>query len=60
MPGEAIGDVPAESLNALLAHDGAEGLFESLLSRYAVYSGISGAMPKVIVRGTEPGVPTAI
>lgn len=58
MPGEGIAEVPAENLNALLAHDGAEGLFESLLSRYAVHSGISGAMPKVLVRdmahGDEP------
>jgi serine/threonine-protein kinase HipA len=52
MPGEGIADVPTENLNNLLAHDGAEGLFESLLSRYAVHSGISGAMPKVMVRDT--------
>lgn len=50
MPGAAVADVPAESVSDLLAHDGAEGLFDSLLSRYAVHSGISGAMPKVLVR----------
>ena len=51
LPGADVTDVvPTENLNALLAHDGAEGLFESLLGRYAVYSGISGAMPKVLVR----------
>jgi|ThiBiocorrection_1091964.scaffolds.fasta_scaffold04636_3 serine/threonine-protein kinase HipA len=50
MPGEGIADVPTENLNDLLAHDGADGLFENLLSRYAVHSGISGAMPKVMVR----------
>lgn len=57
MQGESITDVPAENLNDLLAHDGAEGLFESLLTRYAVHSGISGAMPKVMLRdiGHEPG-----
>jgi serine/threonine-protein kinase HipA len=55
MPGEGIADVPSESLNDLLAHDGAEGLFENLLSRYAVHSGISGAMPKVMLRATQPG-----
>lgn len=55
LPGESIADVPTEDLNALLAHDGAEGLFESLLSRYAVHSGISGAMPKVMVRDIERG-----
>lgn len=53
MPGQGIADVPAENLNDLLAHDGAEGLFESLLSRYAVHSGISGAMPKVMVRDIQ-------
>jgi serine/threonine-protein kinase HipA len=52
MPGEGMADVPSENLSDLLAHDGAEGLFESLLSRYAVHSGISGAMPKVMVRDT--------
>jgi serine/threonine-protein kinase HipA len=45
-----MAEVPTENLRELLAHDGAQGLFESLLSRYAVYSGISGAMPKVMVR----------
>jgi serine/threonine-protein kinase HipA len=55
MPGEGIADVPTENLNDLLAHDGSEGLFESLLNRYAVHSGISGAMPKVMVRDIEHG-----
>jgi serine/threonine-protein kinase HipA len=50
MAGEGTADVPTENLSDLLAHDGAEGLFESLLGRYAVHSGISGAMPKVMVR----------
>ena len=49
-PGEAAPEVPTENLTDLLAHDGAEGLFDSLLARYAVHSGISGAMPKVLVR----------
>ncbi|PIY27875.1 MAG: hypothetical protein CO105_07830 [Comamonadaceae bacterium CG_4_9_14_3_um_filter_60_33] len=49
MPGEGMPDVPTENLSDLLAHDGAEGLFESLLARYAVHSGISGAMPKEMV-----------
>jgi len=55
MPGEGMADVPAENLNDLLAHDGAEGLFESLLGRYAVHSGISGAMPKVMLRDSAHG-----
>lgn len=53
LPGENFTDVPTQNLNDLLAHDGAEGLFESLLSRYAVHSGISGAQPKVMVRDSE-------
>ena len=53
LPGEGAADVPSEDLNELLAHDGAEGLFESLLVRYAVHSGVSGAMPKVMVRDTK-------
>ena len=55
MPGEDASAVPAENLNDLLAHDGAEGLFESLLNRYAVHSGISGAMPKVMLRDIARG-----
>lgn len=55
MPGEGLADVPTENLSDLLAHDGAEGLFESLLARYAVHSGISGAMPKVMVRAAPRG-----
>lgn len=42
MPGIDVAD--------LLAHDGAEGLLDDLLSRYARYSGISGVQPKVLVR----------
>jgi serine/threonine-protein kinase HipA len=55
LPGDNALDVPSENLNDLLAHDGAEDLFESLLSRYAVHSGISGAMPKVLVRSADLG-----
>ena len=47
--------VPPQSLSELMLHDGAEGLFESLLDRYAVYSGISGVQPKVMVRDSEYG-----
>lgn len=55
MPGEELAEVPTENLSELLAHDGAEGLFESLLSRFAIHSGISGAQPKVMVRDLEHG-----
>jgi serine/threonine-protein kinase HipA len=55
MPGETVHNVPEENLKHLLAHDGAEGLFESLMNRYAVYSGISGAMPKIMLRDSQYG-----
>lgn len=54
-PAAKVVDMPAENLSDLLAHDGAEGLFDSLLSRYAVHSGISGAMPKVLLRSSLRG-----
>ena len=54
-PADKVLDMPAENLSDLLAHDGAEGLFESLLNRYAVHSGISGAMPKVLLRSSLRG-----
>lgn len=49
-PGENFSEVPEQNINELLSYDGAEGLFESLLNRFAVHSGISGAQPKVMVR----------
>lgn len=55
MPGETVHNVPEENLKQLLAHDGAEGLFESLMNRYAIYSGISGAMPKIMLRDSQYG-----
>lgn len=54
-PADKVLDMPAENLSDILAHDGAEGLFESLLNRYAVHSGISGAMPKVLLRSSLRG-----
>jgi serine/threonine-protein kinase HipA len=51
--GETPSDIPTENVGDLLAHDGAEDLFESLLNRYAIYSGISGAMPKVMLRDSH-------
>ncbi len=53
LTGEALTEVPTQNLQELLAHDGAEGLFESLLSRFAEHSGVSGAQPKVLVRDIE-------
>lgn len=48
--GQSDGSMPGTSIDELLVHDGAHGLFEDLLSRYAKYSGVSGVQPKVLVR----------
>lgn len=48
--GESERAMPGTSINELLVYDGAQGLFEDLLSRYAKFSGISGVQPKVLVR----------
>jgi serine/threonine-protein kinase HipA len=48
--GAALDDVPVESVNKLLAYRGAEDLFNDLMNRFAMYSGISGMQPKVLIR----------
>ncbi len=47
-------DLPSMDLQQILTHDGAEDLFESLLTQFARFSGISGAQPKVMVRAATP------
>lgn len=42
--------LPDLSVDDLLIHDSARGLFEDLLQQYAKYSGISGVQAKVLVR----------
>jgi serine/threonine-protein kinase HipA len=49
----AEGEVPAQNLEAILAFDGAEDLFEDLMERYAIHSGVSGVQPKVLLRGAS-------
>jgi len=48
--GEMSGEMPAQNLEAILKFDGAEDLFEDLMERYAVHSGVSGMQPKVLLR----------
>lgn len=55
-PDASASDVPALSLKEILVHDGAADLFDDLLARYAVHSGISGVQPKVMVRDDEAPV----
>ncbi|MDR3640562.1 MAG: type II toxin-antitoxin system HipA family toxin [Humidesulfovibrio sp.] len=53
-PGSEIDALPAAvSVQEILTYDGAEDLFRDLLERFALYSGVSGVQPKVLVRATE-------
>jgi serine/threonine-protein kinase HipA len=52
--GASLQEVPGENIEKILAYDGAEALFDNLLERFAVYSGISGMQPKVLVRDAAP------
>lgn len=45
----AAGLDAGESLQHILRYQGAEGLFETLLERYLLRSGVSGVQPKVLV-----------
>ncbi|MBD9566553.1 type II toxin-antitoxin system HipA family toxin [Pseudomonas sp. PDM09] len=47
---------PETSLADLLAHDGAQGLFDDLLHTYGQYSGVSGVQPKVLVRDSATSI----
>jgi serine/threonine-protein kinase HipA len=42
--------VPLQDLNEILTYKGSADLFAHLLERFAIYSGISGVQPKVLVR----------
>ena len=57
--GADLAEPAAENLQKLLSYKGAEDLFAQLLERYAVYSGVSGVQPKVLVRAGE-GYPDRI
>lgn len=52
--GSPLEDVPVENIDGILAYDGAEDLFDDLLERFAMYSGISGMQPKVLIRDESP------
>jgi serine/threonine-protein kinase HipA len=51
--GSTPGPVPTQDLEELLTFKGAEDLFQDLLERYAVYSGVSGVQPKVLLRDAD-------
>lgn len=46
-------EVPTQDLAEILTYQGGADLFAHLLERFAVYSGISGMQPKVLVREIE-------
>ena len=46
-------DIPQQDIEEILSYSGARDLFDDLLTRYAVHSGISGMQPKVLLRATE-------
>lgn len=52
-PDAPVAEVPGQSLKEILVHDGAADLFDDLMARYAVHSGISGVQPKVMIRDDE-------
>lgn len=52
-------EVPAESVTNLLAYNGSEDLFDDLMTRFAMYSGVSGMQPKVLIRN-EPSHPDKV
>jgi serine/threonine-protein kinase HipA len=52
---ESVDDsVPAQDLSEILTYSGSADLFAHLLERYAIYSGVSGVQPKVLLRELEP------
>lgn len=55
--GEALtdDDLPGCNLQEILLYKGSQGLFDDLMNRYARYSGISGAQPKVLLRSDGTG-----
>ena len=52
LEGKPLQSVPTEDIENILTYNGTEDLFRDLLERFAVYSGISGMQPKVLVRDT--------
>lgn len=55
-PPATTGADVGESLQHILRYPGAEGLFDTLLARYLLRSGVSGVQPKVLVpERAEPG-----
>jgi len=56
----AIADTPGERLADLIAWDGTEDLFDELLDKYILRSGISGVQPKILVPESQADRQTSI
>jgi len=46
-------DVPFQSIDEILKAKGTSELFDYLLEKFAIHSGLSGVQPKVMIRGNE-------
>ena len=55
-PGEVLGEVPTLNITDLIVNDGSEGLFDNLMTRFAAYSGVSGAQPKILIKSNESSI----
>ena len=45
--------MPFQSIDEILEAKGTSGLFDYLLEKFAIHSGLSGVQPKVMIRGQE-------
>mgnify|MGYP001248672438 CR=1 FL=1 len=48
--GEALAELPTESIDKILTFHGGRDYFDSLMEKFAAHSGISGMQPKILVR----------
>ena len=51
--------VPGKNIREILTYRGSEDLFRALVGQYAVYSGISGIQPKILLRADDVPLPRA-
>jgi serine/threonine-protein kinase HipA len=48
-------DVPFQSIEEILKSNGTSELFDYLIEKFAIHSGLSGVQPKVMIRAEEEG-----
>ena len=49
-------DVPLQSIDEILKAKGTSELFDYLIEKFAIHSGLSGVQPKVMIRAEEEGL----